>query len=117
MGPVAAVERVQCELWRGGEGTRARVFAALRCRRDAVHWHGEGTVRLLTGGLCGSVSSSTFFLFQLSLFLDINFKHNILPFHPQCCLHLLHPLPLRLSGTRPLVETWLWWLASPFAWL
>ncbi|KAF3840783.1 hypothetical protein F7725_006645, partial [Dissostichus mawsoni] len=39
MGPVAAMECVQCELWRGGEGARARVFAALRCGGDAVHGH------------------------------------------------------------------------------
>lgn len=52
---MATVEFVQCELWRGGEGTSASVFAALWCWWDEVHWHGEGTVHLLSRGLCRSV--------------------------------------------------------------
>lgn len=52
LGPMAAVEFVQCELWRGGEGASARVPAAVGCWRDAVYWHSEGTVHLLSGGLC-----------------------------------------------------------------
>lgn len=56
LGPLAAMEFVQCELWRGGEGKSTWMFAALRCWRDAVHWHGEGTVQLLPRELCWSVS-------------------------------------------------------------
>lgn len=52
LGPLAAVECVQCQLWGGCERTDTGLFAALKCRRDSVHWHGEGTVPLLTGGLC-----------------------------------------------------------------
>ncbi len=99
MGPVAAVERVQCELWRGGEGASARVFAALRCRRDEVHRHGEGTVHLLTGGLCWSVSSSLIFLFSsfsvtiALIFHKIHFKSSCLVFfHSSACTFSV-PLP------------------------
>lgn len=56
MGALATVECVQCELWRGGEGTSTAVFTALRCTRNAVHRHDEGAVPLLSRGLCWSVS-------------------------------------------------------------
>lgn len=52
MGALAALELVQCELRRGGEGTSARVFTALRCTRDAVHRHGEGAVYVFAGRMC-----------------------------------------------------------------
>lgn len=53
VGSLAAVELVQRELWGGREGAGAWVPAALGRWRDAVYWHSEGTVHVLTRGLCG----------------------------------------------------------------
>lgn len=57
LGALAVMERVQCELWRGGEGACARLFTALRCARSAVHGNVEGAVSMLPGRLQRSVST------------------------------------------------------------
>lgn len=66
VGSMAAVEFVQRELWGGREGASAWVPAALRCWRDAVHWHSEGTVHVLSRGLRGLGPTFVFSSFTAS---------------------------------------------------
>lgn len=63
---MAAVEFVQRELWGGREGASAWVPAALGCWGDAVSRHSEGTVHVLTGGLCGLDPTFVFSSFTTS---------------------------------------------------